>query len=103
MRKKVADDLPAKSVDRILLVEKAEEFRSLAMERKGLNDKKKAVVELFNAAFPQLKEMLALLIGAKAKMAVIFGEEYEEKYLNNKSEEQATFMLELKESMYCYK
>ncbi len=70
--------------DLYLLIEKAEEFRALAMERRGLNDKKKAVVKLFDTNSPQLKEMLALLIGAKAKMAVIFGEEYAEKYKDEK-------------------
>lgn len=63
---------------------KAEEFRSLALTNKGLNDKKKELWTLFGAVSAPMKELLALLIGATTKATVIFGEEYAEKYKGEK-------------------
>lgn len=60
-----------------LPVEKAEDFRARATSRKGLNDKKKEAAELFETTEKPLKEMLALLVGATAKLSVIFGTEDE--------------------------
>ncbi|MBQ3572751.1 MAG: type II CRISPR RNA-guided endonuclease Cas9 [Clostridia bacterium] len=63
---------------------KAEEFRTLAMSRKGLNDKKREGYIIFGDETSAKKEMIALLLGAKIKASVIFGEEYAEKYKDEK-------------------
>ena len=61
-----------------LPLEKAEEFRSLALSDKGIRDKKREAEKLFETDSAALSELIGLLLGAKAKIGVIFGEEYEE-------------------------
>lgn len=68
----------------ILPIDKAEEFRKLAMSRKGINDKKKEAVALFGIEKTGLKEIAALLVGATVKAASIFGDDYAEKYKGEK-------------------
>lgn len=80
----IVDEL-ALETDMRLSVEQAEEFRALATSALGLTEKKKKLAEIFQAKSAALKELLALLAGAKAKPAVLFGEEYADKYKEEKS------------------
>ncbi len=66
-------------------VDKANEFRALAMGNKGINDKKKAAIELFAATSPEHKELAALLIGSSVKPSVLFGEENAERFKEESS------------------
>lgn len=72
-------------IDLWLDEEKAESFKDLALARKSKNDKKKETVSLFAAITPEKKEWIALLLGAKVSLKKMFGEEYEEKYKEQKS------------------
>ena len=65
--------------------EKAEEFQSIALSKKGKNDKKKEGILLFEATTTEKKEWIALLLGATVSPKKLFGEEYEEKYKEEKS------------------
>lgn len=60
-----------------LSAEKAEAFREIAASNRGLNDKKNDVTALFETTSKAMKEMLSLLVGASAKLAVIFDTEEE--------------------------
>ena len=64
---------------------KAEEFKTLALSRKGKNDKKKEGILLFGATGTEKKEWIALLLGSSAAPKKMFGQEYEEKYKEEKS------------------
>lgn len=64
--------------------EKAKKFLENAKESKGLNDKKKFAYELFETQNASTKEVLGLLLGAKVNAVTIFGDEYSEKYKNEK-------------------
>ncbi len=65
--------------------EKAEEFKAIALSKKGKNDKKKEGILLFEATTVEKKEWIALLLGATVAPKKLFGEEYEEKYKEEKS------------------
>ena len=65
--------------------DKAQQFRDLALMRKGLNDKKKEANAIFNATQPAKKEWLSLLLGGTVSPKKLFGQEFEEKYVNEKS------------------
>lgn len=73
----VAEDIFPEGDIRLPL-EKAEAFRALALSAKGIRDKKKTGEELFETNSPASAELVGLLLGAKAKIGVIFGEEYGE-------------------------
>lgn len=62
----------------------AEGFKRLALSKKGKNDKKKEGYILFEATNPEKKEWIALLLGATVTPKKLFGEEYEEKYKEEK-------------------
>ena len=72
-------------VDISIAEDKAEEFRALATSRLTQTEKKRKVVELFHAKTTELKEILALLVGSSASPKKMFGEEYAEKYKEEKS------------------
>ena len=61
-------------LDLYLSVDKAIEFKKLALSTKGLNDKKNEIISLFNAV-AEKKEWLTLLVGSKASPSKMFGEE----------------------------
>lgn len=65
--------------------EKAEDFKILALSRKVKNDKKKEGAILFGATTVEKKEWVALLVGATASPKNMFGEEYKERYKEEKS------------------
>ena len=65
--------------------EKAEAFKALAMMRKSKNDKRKEGASLFGATTVEKKEWIALLVGATVSLKKLFGEEYVEKYKEQKS------------------
>ena len=64
---------------------KAEEFKTLALSRKGKNDKKKEGALLFDATSTEKKEWVFLLLGVKVAPKKLFGAEYQEKYKDEKS------------------
>ena len=64
--------------------DKAVEFKKLALENKGLNDKKRESAELFGTNDSQVKEFLTLFLGGNAKASVLFGNEYADKYKGEK-------------------
>ena len=64
---------------------KAEAFKKLALSRKGRNDKKKEGALLFDATSTEKKEWVALLFGSNVSPKKMFGEEYQEKYKDEKS------------------
>lgn len=68
-----------------LAEEQAESFKALALARKSKNDKKKEGASLFGATTAEKKEWIALLIGATVSLKKLFGEEYAEKYKEQKS------------------
>ena len=72
-------------LDLYLSETKAEDFKELALSRKGKNDKKKEGVILFSATSTEKKEWIALLLGATASPKKMFGEEYQERYKDEKS------------------
>ena len=72
-------------LDLYLSEAKAEEFKDLALSRKGKNDKKKEGILLFGATSIEKKEWISLLLGATASPKKMFGEEYQEKYKEEKS------------------
>ena len=72
-------------IDLELSVDKAEDFKTLALSKKGKNDKKKEGAILFNAVNTEKKEWIALLLGATVSPKKLFGESYEEKYKDEKS------------------
>lgn len=62
-----------------LLEEKAEDFKNIALSHIGLSDKKKQANQIFDATKNSaLKELLALLLGSKAKASVIFHNDNDE-------------------------
>ena len=61
-----------------LPLEKAEEFRRLALSDKGIRDKKREGEELFHTKSAAMAELIGLLLGAKVKTGIIFAESYEE-------------------------
>lgn len=75
----------ALEADLLLPLEKAEEFRTLAKERKGLNDKKRECIALFGASKGEKKEWISLLLGGTGAPKKMFGEEYAEHYKEIKS------------------
>lgn len=77
------DDLNA-DINLTLPIDKVDEFRKIILQNKGINDKKKKLTRVFNATNPEKKELLALLAGAKIKVSALFGEEFSEKYKNEK-------------------
>ncbi|MBQ8885770.1 MAG: type II CRISPR RNA-guided endonuclease Cas9 [Clostridia bacterium] len=72
-------------VDLRLQEDRAEDFKALALERKGKNDKKKEGAVLFGATTPEKKEWIALLFGATVSPKKLFGVEHAEKYKEQKS------------------
>lgn len=72
-------------LDLYLSEEKAAAFKDLALSRKGKNDKKKEGILLFGATSIEKKEWISLLLGATASPKKMFGEEYQEKYKEEKS------------------
>ena len=72
-------------LDLYLPESKAEEFKDLALSRKGKNDKKKEGILLFGATNAEKKEWVSLLLGSPAAPKKMFGEEYQEKYKDEKS------------------
>lgn len=72
-------------VDISIAEDKAEEFRALATSRLTQTEKKRKAAELFHAKTAELKEILALLVGSSASPKKMFGEEYAEKYKEEKS------------------
>ena len=72
-------------LDLYLHEEKAEEFKSIALSKKGKNDKKKEGILLYGATSTEKKEWISLLLGATVSPKKLFGEEYEEKYKEEKS------------------
>ena len=64
---------------------KAEEFKALALSRKGKTDKKKEGILLFGATGTEKKEWVSLLLGLTVSPKKMFGEEYQEKYKDEKS------------------
>ena len=67
------------------LKEDVEAFKNLALERKGLTDKKKEAAVLLGANSVESKEMITLLLGGKAAPKKLFGKAYEERYKEEKS------------------
>lgn len=65
-------------------IDKAETFKTIAMDNNGINDKKKASIALFAANSSELKEIVSLLVGAKAKPSILFGEENAERFKEEK-------------------
>ena len=72
-------------LDLSLPVDKADEFRNLALSQKTLNDKKKEAISLLGGVSPERKEIISFIIGATASPAKLFGEEYAEKYKEEKT------------------
>lgn len=72
-------------LDLYLSATKAEEFKTLALSRKGKNEKKKEGLLLFGATSAEKKEWVALLLGSTASPRKMFGETYQEKYKEEKS------------------
>lgn len=72
-------------IDLSLSETKAEELKSLALSRKGKNDKKKEGILLFGATTTEKKEWVSLLLGLTVSPKKMFGEEYQEKYKDEKS------------------
>ena len=68
-----------------LSADHAQKFAELALSKQKLNDKKKESIALFGVTSVAQKEWLALLLGAKANPTKLFGEEYAEKYKDEKS------------------
>ena len=64
---------------------KAEEFKQLALSRKGKNDKKKEGIALFGATSLEKKELIALLLGSTVSPKKLFGEEFYERYKEEKN------------------
>ena len=64
---------------------KAKEFKALALSRKGKTDKKKEGIILFGATSAEKKEWVSLLFGSTVSPKKMFGEEYQEKYKDEKS------------------
>ncbi|MBR2376544.1 MAG: type II CRISPR RNA-guided endonuclease Cas9 [Clostridia bacterium] len=71
-------------LDLQLEVDKAEDFKSLAMSKKSLNEKKKECYAIFNTKDIALKEVIDMILGAKATASNIWGEEFKEKYKGEK-------------------
>lgn len=63
----------------------ADSFKEISLSRKGLNDKKKESVALFNATSIENKEWITLILGGSASPKKLFGEEYAERYKEEKS------------------
>lgn len=72
-------------VDLYLSETKAEAFKSLALSRKGKNDKKKEGILLFAATSSEKKEWISLLLGGTASPKKMFGEDFQERYKEEKS------------------
>lgn len=71
--------------DLCLSEDKAEAFKTLALSKKGKNDKKKEGILLFDATSVEKKELVSLLLGSTVSPKKIFGEEYQEKYKDEKN------------------
>ena len=67
-----------------LSLDKSEQFKDLALERKGLNDKKKQAFILFDAETQAKREWIALMLGATAAFKKLFGEKFKEQYQDKK-------------------
>ncbi len=63
----------------------AEDFKKLALSKKGKNDKKKDGILLYGATSVEKKEWIALLLGSTVSPKKMFGEEYQEKYKDEKN------------------
>ncbi len=61
-----------------------DEFKALLLSSASLNEKKKKMSDIFDLKTVEQKEVVALIIGATAKTGIIFGEEYKEKYKDEK-------------------
>ncbi len=72
-------------MDVSLLEEKAEEFKDLALSKKGKNEKKKDAFLMFNATSVEKKEWISLLLGSSVLPKKLFGEEYKNAYKEAKS------------------
>ncbi len=71
--------------DITLDIDKAEDFKDLAISKKGRNDKKREGANIFGATNMEKKEWIALLLGATVSLKKLFGVEFEEKYKEQKS------------------
>ena len=72
-------------VDLYLSETKAEAFKALALSQKGKNDKKKEGILLFAATSSEKKEWISLLVGGTASPKKMFGEDFQERYKEEKS------------------
>ena len=72
-------------VDLYLSETKAEAFKALALSRKGKNDKKKEGILLFAATSSEKKEWISLLVGGTASPKKMLGEDFQERYKEEKS------------------
>lgn len=72
-------------IDLYFETDKAENFKSITLQRKGFNDKKKEIISLYNIMSAEKKEWVALFIGGTASPKKLFGEDYADKYKEEKS------------------
>ncbi|MBE5750671.1 MAG: type II CRISPR RNA-guided endonuclease Cas9 [Clostridiales bacterium] len=72
-------------LDLCLSEAKAEAFKTLALYGKGKNDKKKEGILLFGATSVEKKEWIALLLGSTVSPKKMFGEDYQERYKEEKA------------------
>lgn len=64
----------------ILSEDRADQLKNIALEAKGINEKKRKIGELFDYHTSEVKEVVSLLSGGNAKAYLIFGEDFEERY-----------------------
>ena len=57
-------------------IEKAEEFKKKATEKKGLNDKCKEIIALFGVKDDLSKNIIKYIVGSKVAPKAVFGEQY---------------------------
>lgn len=72
-------------LDLTLDFEKEDSLRQLMIASVGVSEKKRRAMELLGAKTKEQKELIALLVGGKGKVSVLFGDEYLEKYQEIKS------------------
>ena len=65
--------------------ELSQNFLEIATSKVGLNDKKRSIISLFEVKDSLAKEWVSLLLGGTANPKKLFGEEFEDKYKEEKS------------------
>lgn len=67
-----------------LYPENYDDLKNCLLSTISLNEKKKELIKLFDVKIPEQKEIISLIIGAMAKSSLIFGEEYVDRYKDEK-------------------